>query len=259
MKKRILCLAAAGVLLLGALGGCGKATEAAAPVKIHTIAGPTGVGMVTLMAENDAKTTENTYQMTVVTDPSQAVAAITGGAADLAVVPTNLAATLYNKTGGDIQVLAVNTLGVLYMLENGSAVHSMADLKGKTIYTAGQGANPEYVLRYLLTKNGIDPDRDVTIVFVADNDELTAAVVTGTAQIALVPEPKVTACIAQVTAAGKTPPTIALSMNEEWNRIAGDDGGLMMGCVIARRSYAEKHPDQIAAFLTEYERSVTAV
>ena len=174
-----------------------------AQVRITTIAGPTGVGMAQLMAQNDAKKTANDYTFNVVDDPTKAVAAITGGSADIAAVPTNLAATLYKKTSGKVQVLAVNTLGVLYMLDNGVGIGSVKDLKGKEIYSSGQGANPEYVLRYILEKNGLDPDQDVTLHFVEDNDALTAAIVQGKAQVAMVPEPKVTACLVQMKAAGK--------------------------------------------------------
>ena len=230
-----------------------------AQVRITTIAGPTGVGMAQLMAQNDAKKTANDYTFNVVDDPTKAVAAITGGSADIAAVPTNLAATLYKKTSGKVQVLAVNTLGVLYMLDNGVGIGSVKDLKGKEIYSSGQGANPEYVLRYILEKNGLDPDKDVTLHFVEDNDALTAAIVQGKAKVAMVPEPKVTACLVQMKAAGKTVPTVALNMTEEWNKVAGGNSTLMMGCVIARKEFVEKNGAAVQAFLKEYESSITAV
>lgn len=227
-----------------------------AQVRITTIAGPTGVGMAQLMAQNDAKKTANDYTFNVVDDPTKAVAAITGGSADIAAVPTNLAATLYKKTSGKVQILAVNTLGVLYMLDNGVGIGSVKDLKGKEIYSSGQGANPEYVLRYILEKNGLDPDKDVTLHFVEDNDVLTAAIVQDKAQVAMVPEPKVTACLVQM---GKTAPTVALNMTEEWNKVAGGNSTLMMGCVIARKEFVEKNGAAVQAFLKEYESSITAV
>lgn len=236
-------------------------TKAAEKVKINVtaIAGPTGVGMAQLMAQNDAKKTANEYKFNVVTDPSQAVAAISSGTADIAAVPTNLASTLYKKTGGKVQVLAVNTLGVLYMLDSTGTVQSVQELRGKTIYTSGQGANPEYVLRYVLEKNGLDPDKDVTLEFVADNDVLTGAVVSGQAQVAMVPEPKVTACLTQMKAAGKTPPAVALNMTEEWNRVADGKSALMMGCVVARKAFVEKNPAAVRAFLEEYKTSIQTV
>lgn len=228
-------------------------------VRITTIAGPTGVGMAQLMAQNDAQKTANAYTFGVVDDPTKAVAAVSNGSTDIAAVPTNLAATLYKKTSGKVQILAVNTLGVLYMLDNGAGIKAVADLKGKEIYSSGQGANPEYVLRYILEKNGLNPDKDVKLHFVEDNDALTAAIVQGAAQVAMVPEPKVTACLVQMKAAGKTVPTVALNMTEEWNTVAGGSSTLMMGCVIARKEFVEKNGAAVQAFLKEYESSITAV
>lgn len=228
-------------------------------VRITTIAGPTGVGMAQLMAQNDAQKTANAYDFDVVDDPTKAVAAVSNGSTDIAAVPTNLAATLYKKTSGKVQILAVNTLGVLYMLDNGAGIGEVKDLKGKEIYSSGQGANPEYVLRYILEKNGLNPDMDVKLHFVEDNDALTAAIVQGKAQVAMVPEPKVTACLVQMKAAGKTVPTVALNMTEEWNKVADGNSTLMMGCVIARKEVVEKNGAAVQAFLKEYESSITAV
>jgi len=263
--KKILSVMFAVLLLAGVLAGCGEASEPASQpaakteVKVTAIAGPTGVGMVDLMAKDEQGTTTNDYVFNLVNAPQQAVAAITQKTADIAAVPTNLASTIYHKTNGSVQVLAVNTLGVLHILENGSTITSVADLRGKTIYTSGQGANPEYVLRYVLEKNGIDPDKDVTIRFVPDNDALTAAVVTGEASVAMVPEPKVSACRTQMKAAGKTPASIVLDMTAEWEKVANNESALMMGCVIVRKEFAQANPAAVQAFLTEYENSINAV
>ncbi len=266
MKKYVAVVLAA-VLSLMMLAGCGQTEVTSSDVKpvekadvnVTAIAGPTGVGMVSLMEKNEEGAAANNYTFNLVSDPQQAVAAVTKGTADIAAVPTNLASTLYKKTDGKVQVLAVNTLGVLYMLENGNSIKTVRDLVGKTIYTSGQGANPEYILRYVLEKNGIDPDKDVTIKFVADNDELAAAVLTGTAQVAMVPEPKVTACRAQAKAKDKTPANIVLNMTEEWDKVADGESKLMMGCVIARTDFVKENPDAVKAFLTEYKASIDAV
>ncbi len=256
--KRLTSLVCVFVLLLALAAGCGN-TAPESGMKIVAIAGPTGVGMVDLMEKDATDKAGNDYEFTLVNDPQQAVAAITGGKADIAAVPTNLASTLYKKTEGKVQVLAVNTLGVLYIMENGETVQSVADLKGKEIYTSGQGANPEYILRYVLEKNGIDPDKDVTIKFVADNDALTAAVVTGEAKVAMVPEPKATACRVQMAAANKTPARTVVNMTEEWEKVAAGESALMMGCVIARKDYVEQNPNAVKLFLEEYEASINAV
>ncbi len=264
--KKILAFALVLVLLVGALVGCGKKGDGNAVnngkeneeglkggnINVTAIAGPTGVGMVNLMQKSADKMTTNTYTFNVVSDPTQAVAAITNGTADVAAVPTNLAATLYKKTEGKVQVLAVNTLGVLHILENGESITSVADLKGKTIYTdvKNKGANPEYILRYLLEQNDLNPDTDLRIEFAADLD---AAMASGEAKIALVPEPKASTYLMQNKSIRR-----ALNVTEEWNEVSDEDCALMMGCVIARADFVEKNPDAITLFLDEYMASINA-
>lgn len=267
--KRGLALLAAVLMTALAFTGCGsgKGTESTgsaasstatttgtaekAAVNVFAIKGPTGVGMVNLMAENDAKTTVNSYNFQVVSSPEEVVAKISNGEADIAAVPTNLASTLYKKTSGKVQMLAVNTLGVLYIMENGDTIQSVADLRGKTIYSTGKGANPEYVLRYILEKNGIDPDKDVTLEFRSENDELATLLASGEAKVALVPEPVVTT-VKTKNADLRT----ALNMTEEWDKAAGGESKLMMGCVIARKEFIDQNPDAVKAFLTEYKASI---
>lgn len=249
--KKIVSIAVAVLLLVSALTGCaGKAAD----VNITAIAGPTGVGLVDLMQKQADGETANNYQFNVVSAPDQAVAAIVNGAADIAAVPTNLASTLYKKTQGKVQVLAVNTLGVLHILTNGEEVATVADMKGKTIYTSGKGANPEYILKYVLEKNGIDPEKDVKIEYVADNDTLATLVANGTAKVAMVPEPKASAVLMQ-----KKEVKRVLNMTEEWKKVAGDESALMMGCVVARTDFVEQNPKAVKKFLKEYKASITAV
>ncbi len=264
MKKIQSIAALCGAVLLAAslFGGCASpdepapssaASEAPAPVemKVAGIKGPTGIGMVGLMQASDDKTTKNTYTFTVMSGPEEAQAKLSTGEVDIAAVPTNLAAALYNKTNGEVQMLAVNTLGVLYIMENGDSIQSVADLKGKTIYSTGQGANPEYVLRYVLEKNGLDPDKDVTIEFRSENDELATLLATGEAEVALVPEPVVTT--AKLNNADLN---VVLNMTEEWEKAAGGASDLMMGCVAVRTDFAKENPQAVADFLTEYEASI---
>ncbi len=261
--KKLTALLLSALLLISVLTACGQGgapeSSSAAPVEkanvsVVAIAGPTGVGLVDLMDANKKNEAANNYAFTIVTDPQQAVAAVANKSADIAAVPTNLASTLYKKTNGNVQVLAVNTLGVLSILENGNSIKSVADLKGKTIYTSGQGANPEYILRYVLEKNGLNPDKDVKIEFVADNDTLGALVSKGTAKVAMVPEPKATACL-------KNNPAVknVLNMTAEWSKVSGDTSTLMMGCVIARKDFVQANADAVAKFLTEYKSSINAV
>lgn len=219
-------------------------------INIGIIKGPTGVGMAQLMDKSMNGRSENSYSFTVASSPDELVPKVMTGEIDIAALPTNVASTLWSKTEGKVEMLAVNTLGVLYMLENGDSINSVADLKGKTIYTSGQGANPEYVLRYVLSENGIDPDNDVTIEFVGTNDELTAVLVSGTAQVAMVPEPSATAALSKLDSLRR-----ALDMSDEWDKIS-DTSSLMMGCVVARSEFIDEHPEAVKTFLEEYRESV---
>ena len=251
--KRVLALVLALVLVIGAFAGCKKDKREPGEVRITAIAGPTGVGMVNLMQKSADGDTANEYTFNVVSDPTQAVAAITNGDADIAAVPTNLASTLYKKTEGKVQVLAVNTLGVLHILERGDGIKSVKNLKGKTIYTdaKNKGANPEYILRYLLEKNGLKPDEDVRIEFAADLDALMAS---GEAKIALVPEPKASTYLMQNKGIRR-----ALNLTEEWDKVSDENCALMMGCVIARTEFIEKNPDAVSLFLEDYMASIGVV
>ncbi|MBR5524439.1 MAG: ABC transporter substrate-binding protein [Clostridia bacterium] len=251
--KRVWTMILALVLLVALFAGCGSKYEAV-DIKITAIAGPTGVGLVDLMQKQTDGKAANNYSFDVVTAPDQAVAAIVNKSADIAAVPTNLASTLYKKTGGQVQVLALNTLGVLHILTNGETVNSVYDLKGKTIYTSGQGANPEYILRYVLEQNGIDPDADVTIEFVADNDTLGTLVANGTAKVAMVPEPKASAVMVQNKDVQR-----ALNMSEEWDKVNNSGVPLTMGCVVARKEFVEQNPEAVRMFLQEYRASIYTV
>jgi NitT/TauT family transport system substrate-binding protein len=172
---------------------------------------------------------------------------------DIAALPTNVAAALYQKTSGGVKMLAVNTLGVLYILENGNSIKTMEDLKGKTIYSTGEGANPEYILRYVLSQNGIDPERDVTIKFLTENDELSTKMASGEISIAMVPEPA-----ASVIRSKNADVRTALSMNDEWNKVAGEGSKLMMGCVAVRTEFLEQNEKAVKEFLTEYRASLAS-
>ncbi len=249
--KKVLSLTLAVLLLATMAIGCSKEPAEKTTVRVGAIQGPTGIGMVHLMEADKAGTAANEYEFTVSSVPQDIGTQLASGNLDIAAVPTNLAASLYQKTEGKVQLLAVNTLGVLYMLDNGNNVSSIADLKGKTIYSTGEGANPEYILRYVLEKNGIDPDKDVTIEFLAENTELVAKMVKGDITLAMVPEPNVSSITSQNQAV-----KVALSMNTEWEAVAGANNKLMMGCVAVRKEFAETNKAAVDAFLSEYKTSI---
>ena len=226
-------------------------TPAPAEVNLYVLSGPTGIGAMNLWAAADAGETQNTYHITMPGANDEVVAAISNGDADIAAVATNLAAILYNKTSGGVTVLAVNTLGVLSLLGNGQEVATIADLADKTIYAPGQGANPEYILRYVLTGNGLDPDKDVTIQFVGEGSELLTVWQTDPEAIIMAPQPVATSILMQNENA-----VTLFNMTDEWDKVSGGDSTLMMGCVIVRNEFLQENPGAVALFLQEYAASI---
>ena len=226
-------------------------TPAPAEVNLYVLSGPTGIGAMNLWAAADAGETQNTYYITMPGANDEVVAAISNGDADIAAVATNLAATLYNKTSGGVTVLAVNTLGVLSLLGNGQEIASIADLAGKTIYASGQGANPEYILRYVLSGNGLDPDKDVTIRFVGEGSELLTVWQTDPEAVIMAPQPVATSILMQ----NENTRTL-FNMTDEWDKVSGGDSTLMMGCVIVRNAFLQENPGAVELFLQEYAASI---
>ena len=221
------------------------------PLRIAGLKGPTTMGLVNLLSMEQAGTAAMDYDLQLYGAADEIVPLLIKGELDMAAIPANLAATLYQKTSGGIQAVAVNTLGVLYVVEQGDTVHSMADLKGRTILSTGKGTTPEYVLRYLLTANGIDPDKDVDIQYYSEATEVTAQMASTQDAIAVLPQP-------YVTAAGLKDDTlrVALDLTAEWDKVA--DTQLITGVTVVRKAYAEEHPDVVAAFLADYAQSVNA-
>ena len=220
-------------------------------LRIAGLKGPTTMGLVNLLSMESDGTASMDYDLQLYGAADEIVPLLMKGELDMAAIPANLAATLYQKTSGGIEAVAVNTLGVLYVVEKGDTVQSMADLKGRTILSTGKGTTPEYVLRYLLTQNGIDPDKDVTIEYYSEATEVTAQMANAEDAIAVLPQP-------YVTAAGLQDDTlrVALDLTEEWNKVC--DTQLITGVTVVRKEYAEEHPDVVTAFLADYAKSVDA-
>ncbi len=219
------------------------------PLNLVVLAGPTGVGAAKLMTDADAGTTVVPYNITVEADNQVVTALLTTGEADIAAIATNVAATLYNLKSDSITVLAVNTLGVLYILEKGEpTVTTFSDLKGKTIWTTGQGANPEYTLNYLLEQNGLTPGQDVTIEFMTAT-EVSAKMISSDEGICMLPVPASTALMIQ-----DSDVTEVLNLDAEWTDLTGT--ALTMGCIAVRNDYLAEHPDAVSNFLAEYEDSI---
>ena len=220
-------------------------------MRVYTLSGPTGIGMAGIMEGN-----EGAYEFTLCSAANDIVAAIASGSADVAACPTNLAATLYQKTSGAVQLLALNTLGVLHVVTADESIQSVQDLAGRTVYATGQGSVPEYALSYILEQNGLTGS--VTVEYVAEHSELATMLAAGRAQIGVLPEPHVTSALMQNESLRAALDVTALF--EEAARVDGkEDMVLSMGCVIVRRAYAQEHPEALAQFMADYAASVEMV
>ena len=209
------------------------------------------MGMAQML--KDAADGNSNYQFTIAGAPDEITALLVKGELDVAAVPSNLASVLYNNTNGGVKVAMINTLGILYVVEAGDTVNSVADLKGRTVYSSGKGATPEYSVDYILSQNGIDPETDVTVEFKSEHTELAAALQSGTADLAVLPEPFVTTVLA-----GNDNLRVALNLNEEWDKVS-DGSGMVTGVLVVRSEFAEQHPDELTALLEAYEQSVNFV
>jgi NitT/TauT family transport system substrate-binding protein len=252
MKKLTAMVCALTLLLTG----CGKTP--ASDVNVMALKGPTAMGMVEFMDKADSgKLKDNNYSFEIAASIDEVTPKLVQGDVDIAAVPANVASVLYNNTDGEVKVLAINTLGVLYIVESGNSVTSVSDLKGKTIYASGKGATPEYALNYILSQNGIDPETDVTIEWKSEHTECLEALMAEENAIAMLPQPFVT------TAQTKSDNiNVVLDLNEEWDALQeGTDApsALLTGVVVARTQFIDENPDAVSAFLDHYKESVEYV
>ena len=249
-----LIMLAAGTMALCA----GSNVLAENSVNILALKGPTAMGMVSLMNQADqGEVADENYNFQIVASPDEVTPAIAQGTADIAAVPANLASVLYQKTDGSVQVLTINTLGVLYLVETGDPIQNISDLKGKTIYASGKGATPEYALNYILKENGLTPGEDVQIEWKSEHTECVAALAEHEDAIALLPQPFVT------TAQSKNDSLrVALDLTEEWDNIQKENGGnssLVTGVTVVRTEFVQEHPEIVEDFMERYQESVTFV
>ncbi len=272
-RRTFLKIAGGGAATL-ALVGCGgtSAEEPAAedqptddepaadPVAVRTSAlkGPTAMGLVKFMSDAEAgELTDNDYEFQIVASPDEVTPLIAKDEVDIAAVPANLASVLYNKTEAGVRVIAINTLGVLYICELGDSIQSVADLKGKTIYASGKGSTPEYGLQYVLEKNGLTVGTDVTIEWKSEHAECVQALATAEGEaVAMLPQPFVTTAQAQ-----NDQIRVALDLTEEWDKVqTGDEKSSMItGVAIVRAAFADENPAAVDAFLAHYAESVDFV
>ncbi|MBR3691123.1 MAG: ABC transporter substrate-binding protein [Clostridia bacterium] len=250
--KRIFSLVLCLALLVGALAGC-AAPEEAVTLRVGGMKGPTTMGMVNLINASSEKTAEGDYEFTVAVNADELTPKFIKGELDIIAVPANLAANLYQKTKGEAQLLALNTLGVLYVVAKNESVSAISDLRGKTIYATGKGTTPEFTLRHILAKNGIDPDKDVTLEFKSEPTEIVALLKSSDSGIAMLPQPFVT--VAKTNVEGLS---VVLDLTREWEKV-DTNSSVVTGVLVVRKSFAAEHPKAVETFLTEYAASVEKI
>lgn len=250
LKKKLIALVLTAVMALTLFAGCGSSGETDVTIRLGGLKGPTSMGLAKLLTDAKDGKSASTIEYTLAVAADELTSALIQGNLDMAAVPSNLASVLYNRTNGEISVLAVNTLGVLYIVDTKDSVHSFADLKGRTIYATGQGTTPEYSLKYLLQQNGLDPDKDVTLEFKSESTEIVSIMKsTDEEVVAMLPQPFVTVASSNVEGLN-----VALDLNAEWNAL-NNGSSLVTGVLIARNAFLEEHPKAVAAFLEEYKSS----
>ena len=241
--KKLICMLLTALMLLSA---CALAEGA----NVAALKGPTAMGMVKLM-QDDAGAN---YNFEICASADEITPRLMQGEIDIAALPANLAAVLYNRSEGKIQALAVNTLGVLYIAERGDSVHAVSDLAGRTIYSAGKGSTPEFALNYILSANGLTPGEDVTIEYMSEATEVLAAMQASSGYpVAMLPQPYVTT--AQMQMEGLK---VALDMTEEWGKVS-PDSALVTGVVVARKEFVEQNEAAFNEFLEDYKASTEFV
>lgn len=254
MKKKLAVFLAALLVATG-LTACGQkeevSSEPAVTAKVAALKGPTSMGMVKMMADQkDAK--EKNYEFTIGSSPDEIAPKFFKGEFDIVAIPSNLASILYNKSQGKVQVLAINTLGILYLMENGDTVKSVGDLKGRTIYSSGKGAVPEYAFNYILKANGLNPDTDLRIEYKSEHTEALAALLNDKSSLAVLPQPFAT--VASLKNKGLRP---ALDLTKEWDKASKNAKSTMItGVVVVNKDFAAKYPEKIKKFMADYKASI---
>ena len=242
------------VLTLGmAVIACGK-EEIPASVRVGSLKGPTSIGLVELMERAEKGETANTYSFIMETAADTLLTMMVQKELDIALVPANVASVLYNKTEGQIVALDINTLGVLYMISGDEKITDITELKGKTVYLTGKGTTPDYVLQYVLEENGLTKE-DVTLEYKSEATEVAAVLSADDTAIGLLPQPFVTATMVK-----NENLSILFDMNEEWNKLQGENGSMMVtGVTIVRRDFLENNEGAVKLFLKDHKQSAEYV
>lgn len=265
-SKKFLAVILVLVLSLSMMAGCSKkeqnantsettpATTEKVDINVAALKGPTSMGLVKIMEDSGNGQAANNYKFTIAGTADEISGGIVNGEYDIAAIPCNLASVLYNKSKGGVVVAGINTLGVLYIVETGNEINSIADLKGKTIYSTGKGTTPEYTLNYLLSSNGLDPEKDVTIEYKSEPTEVASILSESSDAVAMLPQPYVTTVMMQ-----NKKVRVALDVAEEWNKLSDNGSTVVTGVVVINKEFLDNNKDAVDAFLSEYEKSAQYV
>ncbi len=257
-----LALVGCGGGAAGARSSAGSAAGSAASgaaaesveVRVASLKGPTSIGLVQFMDQAADGETDNEFDFAISAAADEIVPKVIQGDIDIALVPANLVSVLYNKTEGAVQVIDINTLGVLNVVTGDAGVASFGDLAGRTVYMTGKGTTPEYVMNYLLERAGLTGQ--VTLEFKSEPTEVLSALLADPSAVGVLPEPFKTAAIAKSEGSLSVP----VSLTDAWDELAGDTGSrLLTGVTVVRRAFAEEHPEAVAEFLSCHAASVEAV
>lgn len=247
-----LSFAMMGALLTGC--GSGKAEEKVT-VKVGALKGATTLGLLPLEDKAANGEAGENYEFSMMTAADELLPMMIKGELDIALLPSNVASILYQKTNGGVTVIDINTLGVLYMVSGDSSITGVEDLEGRTIYLTGKGTTPDYVLHYILSGNGMDADSDCTLEYKSEATEVAALLAENPDAIGLLPQPFVTAACAQNDAL-----SVILDMNAEWEKLQGEDGSrLVTGVTVVRNEFLQEHENAVAAFMEEHQASAQSM
>lgn len=257
--KKIISLLLTAFIVMSLAVGCGSSkinnmTDTKTVIRLGGLKGPTSMGMVKLLDDAENKKTNNSYEFTMAASADELTPKFMKGEIDILAVPANLGAILYNNSNGAVKMLAINTLGVLYIVEKGkNTINSISDLKGKTVYATGKGSTPELALNYLLKESGLEAGKDVILEWKSEPTEITSKMANEEYSVAMLPEPFVTVAKSQV-------PDLhtVLDLNEEWTRLDNKSRFITAGLIV-RKDFAEKNPEAVSKFLEEYSSSAKYV
>ena len=219
-------------------------------VRVGSLKGPTSMGLAQLMDRAEKGETENDYTFTMAGKADELVGSVANGDLDIVLVPANVASILYTKTQGNVNVIDINTLGVLYVVASDDSISSMEDLKGKTLYMTGKGTTPEYVMNYLLSENGLT-DGDVTLEFKSEAAEVASVLKEDPSAVGVLPQPFATAACIQNEALKPV-----LDLTEQWNLLNKENGSqLVTGVTIVRSDFLKEHEAAVKLFIEDHKAS----